>query len=191
MQSPGILILSAPSGAGKTSLARALVENRDDAGLTVSHTTRPRRPGETDGKDYHFVDHDRFRQMIHDGLFVEHAEVFGNCYGTSLAAIRTLTDAGRHAILEIDWQGARNVRREYPGARSVFIMPPSREALERRLRDRGQDSDAVIEKRMREADSEMGHRQEYDEVIVNEDFAQALDRLNSILSTLGHPDRDR
>lgn len=190
MQSPGILILSAPSGAGKTSLARALVENRDDAGLTVSHTTRPRRPGEADGKDYHFVDHDRFRQMIHDGLFVEHAEVFGNCYGTSLAAIRTLTDAGRHAILEIDWQGARNVRREYPGARSVFIMPPSREALERRLRDRGQDSDAVIEKRMREADSEMGHRQEYDEVIVNEDFAQALDRLNSILSTLGHPDRD-
>lgn len=191
MQSPGILILSAPSGAGKTSLARALVENRDDAGLTVSHTTRPRRPGETDGKDYHFVDHDRFRQMIHDGLFVEHAEVFGNCYGTSLAAIRILTDAGRHAILEIDWQGARNVRREYPGARSVFIMPPSREALERRLRDRGQDSDAVIAKRMREADSEMGHRQEYDEVIVNEDFAQALDRLNSILSTLGHPDRDR
>ena len=191
MHSPGILILSAPSGAGKTSLARALVEARDDAGLTVSHTTRPRRPKETDGEDYHFVDHDRFRQMIHDGLFVEHAEVFGNFYGTSLAAIRALTDAGRHAILEIDWQGARNVRREYPGARSVFIMPPSREALERRLRDRGQDSDAVIAKRMREADSEMGHRQEYDEVIVNEDFAQALDRLNSILSTLGHPDRDR
>lgn len=191
MHSPGILILSAPSGAGKTSLARALVEARDDAGLTVSHTTRPRRPKETDGEDYHFVDHDRFRQMIHDGLFVEHAEVFGNFYGTSLAAIRALTDAGRHAILEIDWQGARNVRREYPGARSVFIMPPSREALERRLRDRGQDSDAVIAKRMREADSEMGHSQEYDEVIVNEDFAQALDRLNSILSTLGHPDRDR
>ncbi len=190
MHSPGILILSAPSGAGKTSLSRALVQARGDAGLTISHTTRPRRPGETDGRDYHFVDHDRFAQMVRSGLFVEYAEVFGNCYGTSLAAIRSLTDAGMHALLEIDWQGARKVRRMYPGARSVFIMPPSREILEQRLRGRGQDSDAVIEKRMREADSEMSHSHEYDRVIVNDEFDRALGELNDLLETLGHPGRD-
>ena len=190
MHSPGILILSAPSGAGKTSLSRALVETRNDVGLTVSHTTRPRRPGETDGRDYHFVDHERFRQMVRYGLFAEHAEVFGNYYGTSLATIRDLADAGRHALLEIDWQGARKVRQKYPGARSVFIMPPSREALEQRLRDRGQDSDAVIDRRMREADSEMSHRHEYDRVIVNDDFDRALGDLNDLLADLGHPGRD-
>ncbi len=190
MHSPGILILSAPSGAGKTSLSQALVKARGDAGLTVSHTTRPRRPGETDGRDYHFVDHDRFGQMVRDGLFVEYAEVFGNFYGTSLATIRSLADAGKHALLEIDWQGARKVRRKYPGARSVFIMPPSRDILEQRLRDRGQDSDAVIEKRMREADSEMSHAHEYDTVIVNDDFERALGDLNDMLEGLGHPGRD-
>lgn len=182
MSSFRILILSAPSGAGKTSLARALVETREDVGLTVSHTTRPRRPDEVEGKDYHFVSHDKFTQMIRDGLFVEYAQVFGNYYGTSLAAIQTLTDSGLIAILEIDWQGARRVRQKYPEAHSVFIMPPSRKALERRLRNRGQDSDAIIAKRMHEADSEMSHSHEYDTVVVNDDFKYALHSLNDILA---------
>ncbi len=185
MHRPGILILSAPSGAGKTSLARALVESRDDAGMTVSHTTRDCRPGEVDGRDYHFVDRARFREMVEGGLFVEHALVFGNDYGTSLAAIQAELDAGRHAILDIDWQGARLVRAAWPAAYSVFIMPPSREALEKRLRDRGQDSDAVIARRMRDADSEMSHKDEYDRIIVNEDFEHALAQLGAVLDALG------
>jgi guanylate kinase len=177
--------LSAPSGAGKTSLARALVAARPDAGLTISHTTRPQRPGETTGVDYHFVDHQTFEEMIRRDLFVEHAEVFGNYYGTSLQAIQAELDAGRNAVLEIDWQGARKVRLRYPAACSVFIMPPSRGALEQRLRSRGQDSDGVIARRMQAADSEMSHRDEYHRIIVNDDFDRALDELNEVLDDLG------
>ena len=184
MQRPGILILSAPSGAGKTSLARSLVASRNDAGLTVSHTTRPQRPGETAGKDYHFVDHLGFEDMIRRNLFVEFAEVFGNYYGTSIESIQAELDAGRHAILEIDWQGARKVREQYPAAYSVFIMPPSREALEKRLRSRGQDSAEVIARRMRAADSEMSHRDEYHRIIVNDDFDRALAELCQVVDGL-------
>ena len=184
MQNPGILILSAPSGAGKTSLARSLVAAREDAGLTISHTTRPQRPGETAGKDYHFVDHAVFEDMILRDLFVEYAEVFGNYYGTSIASIEAELNAGRNAILDIDWQGARKVRSQYPSAYSVFIMPPSREALEQRLRGRGQDSEGVIERRMQAADSEMSHRNEYHRIIVNDDFNRALRELNDVLDNL-------
>ncbi len=187
MTNPGILILSAPSGAGKTSLARALVSSRNDVGLTVSHTTRPQRPGEEHGRDYFFVDHEEFSRMIREDRFVEHAEVFGNFYGTSIDAINALLQSGRHAVLEIDWQGARRVRETYPEAHSVFIMPPSREALEQRLRARGQDSDAVIAKRMCEADSEMSHKDEYDQVIVNDQFDRALSELRQALETLDSP----
>ncbi len=184
MPTPGILILSAPSGAGKTSLSRALVQNREDAGFTVSHTTRPQRPGEVDGQDYHFVDLDQFQQMVQEGQFVEHAKVFGNFYGTSMASIQALVDADRHAILEIDWQGARKIREQYPNARSVFIMPPSRQTLEKRLRHRKQDSDSVITQRMWEADSVMSHAHEYDVIIVNEHFDHALEKLNHEIDAL-------
>ena len=184
MRNPGILILSAPSGAGKTSLARALVSSREDVGLTVSHTTRPQRPGEENGRDYYFVDHEEFSRMIREDRFVEHAEVFGNFYGTSVDTINSLLRSGRHALLEIDWQGARRVREKYPASRSVFIMPPSRESLEQRLRARGQDSDAVIAKRMCEADSEMSHKDEYDRIIVNDEFDRALAELRQVLDGL-------
>ncbi len=187
MNIPGILILSAPSGAGKTSLSWALVNERDDVGLTISHTTRPQRPGEVDGRDYHFVDHDHFHRMIHADQFVEYAEVFGNLYGTSIEAIEALTRTGRHALLEIDWQGARKVREQYPGTRSVFINPPSEATLEQRLRDRRQDSDQVIAKRMRQARSEMSHADEYDVIIVNDDFACALEQLNHAINELNEP----
>lgn len=176
--------MSAPSGAGKTSLTQALVTRRNDLGLTVSHTTRAQRPGETDGVHYYFVDHEKFGQMIEDGEFVEHALVFGNRYGTSLAAIEAQLSQGRHAILEIDWQGARRVRQRFPGVMSVFIMPPSLDILEQRLRDRGQDSDVVIERRMQEAQSEMSHREEYDRIIINADFDSALAELGDALATL-------
>ncbi len=184
MDAPGVLIVSAPSGAGKTSLTRALVDARNDIGLTVSHTTRPIRSGEKDGVHYYFVDHSVFEQMVDDGLFVEHAVVFGNRYGTSIAAINARLQEGRHAILEIDWQGARRVREAFPNAVSVFIMPPSLEALEQRLRDRGQDSDEVIARRMQEARNEISHREEFDLIIVNDDFDEALAQLNATLDKL-------
>jgi len=184
MTTPGVLILSAPSGAGKTSLARALVARDSDAGLTVSHTTRARRPGETDGLDYHFVDHQTFRQMIEQDLFVEYAKVYDHYYGTSVTAINAQLDAGKHAILDIDWQGARKVREKFPNALSVFVMPPSLETLEQRLRDRGQDSDEVIARRMGVARSEISHKEEYDITLINEDFDHALEQLQATLESL-------
>jgi len=184
MTKPGILILSAPSGAGKTSLARALVSSRSDAELTVSHTTRAQRPGEVDGQHYFFVDKRKFSAMIGNGEFIEHAVVFDHYYGTSIKAIETLIFNNRHAILDIDWQGARSVRWKYPTSRSVFIMPPSLEVLENRLRQRRQDSGDVIERRMRDAKNEMGHRNEYDFIITNDDFDAALGELRHILDGL-------
>ncbi len=184
MDTPGVLIVSAPSGAGKTSLTRALVNTRDDIGLTVSHTTRPIRAGEENGVHYYFVDQAGFEQMVADNLFVDHAVGFGNRYGTSVAAIEARLQEGKHAILEIDWQGARRVRQAFPQAVSVFIMPPSLEALEQRLRDRGQDSDKVIARRMQEARNEISHREEFDLVIINDDFDEALAQLNATLDTL-------
>lgn len=179
--SPMVIILSAPSGAGKTSLARQLTERRPDAALTVSHTTRPQRPGEEHGVDYYFVDKAEFEAMIADNRFIEHATVFGNYYGTSSEAIETLISQGKHAILEIDWQGARTVRRKFPEARSVFIMPPSLAVLEARLKSRRQDAAEVIAGRMRAAMHEMSHKDEYDYVIINDRFDQAFASLEAIL----------
>jgi guanylate kinase len=176
-----ILILSAPSGAGKTSLARALLERRPEATLSVSHTTRPMRPGERDGVDYWFVTPAEFERMARAGEFVEHARVFDNRYGTSFAAIERPMREGRTVILDIDWQGARAVRARFSGALSVFVLPPSRAELVRRLRGRGQDPEETIARRMREAVEQMRHYDEYDCVIVNDDFASALADLEAIV----------
>jgi guanylate kinase len=176
-----LLVLSAPSGAGKSSLAKALVEARSNLGVSVSHTTRAPRPGEQPGVHYHFVDRPTFEAMIAAGEFVEHARVFDNLYGTSRRALETLLDQGRDVILDIDWQGARRIKALMPEAISVFILPPSREALEQRLRGRGQDAPDVIARRMQEAVSEMRHYPEFDHVIVNDDFQAALADLAAIL----------
>ena len=175
------LILSAPSGAGKTSLARALVNEYPDTSLSVSHTTRPMRPGEADGVDYHFVDRSGFESMIAGQEFLEFAEVFDHLYGTSRLAVESGMASGFHMILDIDWQGARMVRKAMPEVVSVFILPPSRTTLERRLRNRASDAEDVIARRMRAAASETAHFAEYDYVIINDDFAASVVELVAIL----------
>ncbi len=175
-----LYILSAPSGAGKTSLVKALLQQDDQVGVSVSHTTRAMRPSETDGVDYNFVSMDDFNALIEQGQFLEFAEVFGNKYGTSQQWVKEQLAAGRDVILEIDWQGAEQVRRLMPEAVTVFILPPSRSALRERLNARGQDSDEVIEGRMAEATSEMSHYPEYDYLLINDDFATALQQLASL-----------
>ena len=184
MSSSGILILSAPSGGGKTSLARALAGSRDDVAITVSHTTRGQRPGEENGVHYYFVDKPTFKTMIAEGQFIECATVFDNYYGTSIESIEKLILNGKHAILDIDWQGAENVRKKYPTAISVFVIPPSTEVLEQRLRRRKQDSDQVIARRMKEANNEMSHKDEFDAIIINDHFDSALAELESIVNGL-------
>ena len=183
---PGILILSAPSGGGKTSLAKALVASRNDAGITVSHTTRKRRPGEEDGVHYYFVDKQTFEKMMGQGDFIEYATVFDHYYGTSVKSIKHQISNGRHAILDIDWQGARTVREKFPGAVSVFVMPPSLEALERRLLERGQDGEGVIARRMEDAADQISHKDEFDIIIVNDNFENALTELADILGRLAN-----
>ncbi|MFP4154259.1 MAG: guanylate kinase [Halothiobacillaceae bacterium] len=178
-----LYIVSAPSGAGKTSLVRALVEQDAQVRLSVSHTTRAPRPGEEDGRHYHFVDEPAFRAMIDEGAFIEHARVFDNFYGTSRKAVTDPMEEGLDVVLEIDWQGAEQVRRQFPEALSVFILPPDRETLRARLQGRGQDPDEVIERRMRDAVSEMSHYGEFDYLIVNDDFDQATAELRSIVTT--------
>lgn len=174
----GVLyVVSAPSGAGKTSLVKVLLERDKALNLSVSYTTRAPRPGEESGVHYHFVDVETFRRMAADGAFVEHAEVFGNHYGTAEATLREALDAGRDLLLEIDWQGARQVRERFPEAVGLFIVPPSLAALEERLRGRGQDSDEIIAARMAESRSELAHYDEYDYLIVNDDFDLALEEL--------------
>lgn len=175
-----LYILSAPSGAGKTSLVKALLQQDADVVVSVSHTTRDMRPGEQDGVDYNFVTMDAFNALIEQGQFLEYAEVFGNKYGTSQQWVRDQLEAGRDVILEIDWQGAEQVRRLMPEAVTVFILPPSRAALRERLNARGQDSEEIIDGRMAEAISEMSHYPEYDYLLINDDFAQALDELASL-----------
>jgi len=175
-----LYIISAPSGAGKTSLVKALIDAEPQIRVSVSHTTRAMRPGEENGVNYHFVDRAEFVRMVEHGDFLEQAEVFGNLYGTSQSHLQQTLDAGHDLILEIDWQGAEQVRRQMPQARSIFILPPSQQALRQRLTNRGQDSDAIIEGRMREAVSEMSHYVEYDFLIINDDFAHALDDLKAI-----------
>jgi len=175
-----LYIVSAPSGAGKTSLVNALVKKDPQISLSVSHTTRPPRPGEIDGQHYHFVDVDTFKTMINEGAFIEYAQVFDNYYGTSRSALTTPLEEGRDVILEIDWQGAEQVRRLIPEAQSIFILPPSKAALEERLRGRGQDSDEVISRRMRDAEAEMKHYDEFDFLIINDEFETALNELHCI-----------
>ncbi len=177
-----LFIVSAPSGAGKTSLLKALVETEERVRVSISHTTRPKRPGETDALDYHFVAQDTFTGMVEAGAFLEHAEVFGNYYGTSEAGIRERMEQGNDVILEIDWQGAQQVRACFPGTVSVFILPPTPEALRQRLGNRGQDSEAVIQRRLGEAREEMSHYPEYDYIVVNDLFDQALGELRSIIT---------
>jgi len=177
-----LYILSAPSGAGKSSLLRALLDTMGDSvAVSVSHTTRKPRPGEVNGRDYHFVDTETFQGMIKQGAFLEHARVFDNHYGTSRQAVGQQLSAGRDVILEIDWQGARVVREQMPESTGVFILPPSRDTLRERLQGRGQDDAMVIERRMRDAISEMSHYAEYDYLVVNDVFEQALEDLVAIL----------
>jgi len=175
-----LYILSAPSGAGKTSLVKALLQQDDQVGVSVSHTTRAMRPGEVDGVDYNFVSMDDFNALIEQGQFLEYAEVFGNKYGTSQQWVKEQLAGGRDVILEIDWQGAEQVRRLMPEAVTLFILPPSRAALRERLNARGQDSDEVIEGRMAEATNEMSHYPEYDYLLINDDFDMALQQLASL-----------
>ncbi|WP_287810193.1 guanylate kinase [Pseudomonas sp.] len=175
-----LYIVSAPSGAGKTSLVKALIDAQPNIRVSVSHTTRAMRPGEADGVNYHFVDRTEFVRMIEHGDFLEQAEVFGNLYGTSQSALQRTLDEGHDLILEIDWQGAQQVRKLMPVARSIFILPPTQQALRQRLTNRGQDSDEIIDGRMREAVSEMSHYNEYDFVVINDDFATALEDLKAI-----------
>lgn len=173
--------VSAPSGAGKTSLVTALIESIDDISVSVSHTTRQQRPGEENGVNYHFIDVDQFKAMVADEEFVEHAEVFGNFYGTAKSTVNALLSTGVDVILEIDWQGADQISQVFPDTVGVFILPPSIEALRSRLTGRGQDDEAIIEHRMAQAISEMSHYVETDYVIINEDFDQALMEFRSII----------
>lgn len=175
-----LYIVSAPSGAGKTSLVRALVEALPQVQVSISHTTRPIRSGEVDGVNYHFVSREDFLTRLEEGEFLEYAEVFGNLYGTSQRWLEQALSEGYDLILEIDWQGAQQVRQLLPHAKSIFILPPSQEALRQRLTNRGQDSDEVIERRMQEAVSEMSHYVEYDYLIINDNFSHALEDLKAI-----------
>lgn len=175
-----LYIVSAPSGAGKTSLVAALLKADSTIEVSVSHTTRKPRPGEKNGINYHFVDSSAFEKLILDGVFLEHAKVFDNFYGTSRLWIETRLAAGQDVILEIDWQGAQQVRAVMPDALSIFILPPSKEALRQRLTNRGQDDGETIERRMAQAESESSHYPEYDYVVINDDFDLALQDLISI-----------
>ena len=174
-------MIAAPSGAGKTSLVRALMQSDPGLQFSISNTTRKMRPNERDGHDYHFVDADVFRTMVGRNEFLEHAQVFDNYYGTARAPVEQALAAGRDLILEIDWQGAQQVRRAMPEAISVFILPPSRQALEQRLRNRQTDSEEVIQRRLRDAVADMSHWREFDYVIVNDAFDQALADLQTIV----------
>ena len=187
MTVPGnLFILSAPSGAGKSSLINALLKQEAESSarplqVSVSHTTRDARPGENNGEHYHFVNVDEFKEQIEKNAFYEHAEVFGNYYGTSEAAIDVQLAQGIDVFLDIDWQGAQQVRMKKPSVTTIFISPPSKKALESRLRNRGQDSDEIIASRMEKAQAECSHYTEFDFVIVNDDFDQALTELTIIV----------
>jgi len=176
-----LFIISAPSGAGKSSLIQALLQRHNDMQVSVSHTTRAPRPGEQDGVHYHFVSVDAFKALIAKDEFFEWAEVFGNYYGTSKSAIRELLRQGIDVFLDIDWQGARQIKALEPSAKGIFILPPSLEELEQRLNKRGQDSSEVIAKRMAQAHSEMSHAGEYEYLIINDNFDNALLELERIV----------
>ncbi len=176
-----LYVISAASGAGKTSLVSALLQQLTAIEVSVSHTTRQPREGETDGVNYHFVDIDKFEKMVENADFFEHAIVFGNMYGTSQQHVENQLQDGNDVILEIDWQGARQIRRLIPDCSTIYIAPPSTEALRERLTSRGQDNDEVIDRRMQEAVSEMSHYVEFDYLVINDDFDEAKENLVAII----------
>ncbi len=179
---PGkLFIVAAPSGAGKSTLVNALLAREPGIALSISHTTRAPRPGDVDGVQYHFVDRETFERMVAHGDFLEHADVFGNYYGTSRGAVEPTLKVGRDVLLEIDWQGAEQVRRAMPECVSIFILPPSRAELERRLRARATDSEATIEKRLAASREEIAHAGEFDRIVVNDRFEDAVAALQSMV----------
>lgn len=183
-QSPALgqlYVVSAPSGAGKSSLVQTLIENQQGIVVCVSHTTRIARPHEQHGVHYFFVDEEEFLAMIADGAFLEHARVFGHYYGTSQQAVEESLSRGLDVVLEIDWQGARQVRKLIPESIGVFVLPPNNTALEERLRKRGQDTQSVIDRRLRDARDDASHYAEFDYVVVNDDFDQAAEDLSAIV----------
>jgi len=177
-----LFVISAPSGAGKTSLVRALMERSNTIGVAISHTTRARRPEETDGINYHFVTEVEFTAMVDEGEFLESATVFEHLYGTSTSAVNLILHQGKHLILEIDWQGAAQVRQKLPGAQSIFIFPPSLSALRDRLETRAQDDVETVDKRMSAAFEELSHWREFDYLIVNDHFDTALAELQAVIA---------
>ena len=177
-----LFIISAPSGAGKTSLVAQILARMDNIQASISHTTRAARSGETDTVNYHFVSQQTFQSMVADSAFLEHAEVFGNFYGTSRQWVQETLNAGTDVILEIDWQGAEQVRQQFAQSKSIFILPPSKQALRERLNGRGQDDIEVINKRIAAATEEMSHYIEADYLVINDDFDLALEQLKGIIS---------
>ena len=184
-----LFVVAAASGTGKTSLVAALREQRPDLAVSVSHTTRPMRPGERDGENYYFVERETFETLIKEGQFLESAEVFGNLYGTSLNEIDRIKASGQSTLLEIDWQGALQIKEQLPDAQLIFLLPPSLDALRTRLLGRGQDSSEVIEKRLSMSVSEISQYSAFDYLVVNESFDLALSQLNDIISGRGAPYR--
>ena len=182
-----LFVISAPSGAGKTSLVRSLLATRPNLVASVSHTTRKPRPLELEGRDYYFVTPERFRQLVDEGAFLEHATVFGNEYGTGRAQIEDKLAAGKHVLLEIDWQGARQVRRARPDCTSIFILPPSRATLEQRLRERRTDNPETIARRLADAATDISHYDEFEYAVVNDQFEHAARELGAILDAAGAP----
>jgi guanylate kinase len=180
-----LFVIAAPSGAGKTSLVRALMEREPGLRFSISYTTRKPRPSEIHGRDYFFVAKEDFERMVAGGEFLEHARVFDNYYGTARAQVEVSLAAGQDLILEIDWQGAQQVRAALPECLSIFILPPSRAELERRLRGRATDSEDVIQRRLSDAAADIAHWSEFDYVVVNDDFAQALGQLQDVVSGRG------
>lgn len=188
-QKANLFVIAAPSGAGKTTLVKALLAHDPDLRFSVSYTTRQQRKNEVDGRDYFFVDRDRFRGLQETGALLESALVFDNYYGTSRAQVEEQLELGHNVILEIDWQGARQVRESMPGCVTVFILPPSRAALEHRLRSRRTDSDEVIARRLRDALSDMAHYDEFDYIIINDELDQAIAELQAVLRGAGQANR--
>lgn len=180
-----LFVISAPSGAGKTSLVRALLDTRPNLVVSVSHTTRKPRAHEIEGRDYYFVSIARFQELVHEQAFLEYAQVFDNFYGSGAQQVRDKLAAGKDVLLEIDWQGAQQVRRAAPDCCSIFILPPSRMTLEQRLRERRTDSAETIVRRLADAAADMSHYSEFDYAVVNDKFEQAVLDLGSVLDGAG------